>query len=256
MVFAAHFGRKPQEDHGKAGRRRAEKPAAERRPHWRRNKSLVSSTQLKGQMESQWGSLPGSHYWNTKGFFFFIYFTHRQGQSWKQLALRDSSVFFLTEWNKWVCLHSHSHTLGDTAAIVVWRWRLWWEHHIRDTETRISSDNTSTRQGMDGKKENIWKILFSVKEFLPSSLYLISPLWTDNDRKPKNSFQLWFSKSWAKPGYELHGCKHTVYWPLKDSRYLWRFRLNQHVARTSPDRGAFTSVGSSLLVQHWSARME
>lgn len=68
--------------------------------------SLVSSTRLKGQMESQWGSLSGSHYWNRN---FFFLFTYTQNQSWKQLALRESSVFLPNEWNKSVCLHSQSH---------------------------------------------------------------------------------------------------------------------------------------------------
>lgn len=53
----------------------------EHRLHWRRQKkirkkslvSLVSITRLKGQMESQWGSLSGSHYWNRKFFFLFTY---------------------------------------------------------------------------------------------------------------------------------------------------------------------------------------
>lgn len=91
-------------------KRRAKMHEAERRPHWRGQKSLVSlvsSTRLKGQMESQWGSLSGSHYWNRK---FFFLFTYTQSQSWKQLALRDSSVFLPNEWNKSVCLHSRSYT--------------------------------------------------------------------------------------------------------------------------------------------------
>ena len=56
---------------------KAQKHGAERRPYWRGKKSLVSlvsSTRLKGQMESQWGSLSGSHYWNRKVFFSF--YTH------------------------------------------------------------------------------------------------------------------------------------------------------------------------------------
>lgn len=90
---------------------KAQKHGAERRPYRRGKKSLVSlvsSTRLKGQMESQWGSLSGSHYWNRKGFFFL--FTHTQSQSWKQLALRDSSVFLPNEWNKSVCECIHTVT--------------------------------------------------------------------------------------------------------------------------------------------------
>lgn len=88
--------------------------------------SLVSSTRLKGQMESQWGSLSGSHYWNRKFFFFFL-FTYTQSQSWKQLALRDSSVFFFflpNQWNMSVCLHSRSrrHTSADVTPADRGRW--------------------------------------------------------------------------------------------------------------------------------------
>lgn len=108
------------------GEERAQKHGAERRPYWRGQKSLVSlvsSTRLKGQMESQWGSLSGSHYWNRK---FFFLFTYTQSQSWKQLALRDSSVFLPNEWNKSVCLHSRMPVvwlqMGYTAGVFLSRW--------------------------------------------------------------------------------------------------------------------------------------
>lgn len=88
---------------------------AEHRPHWRGKKkkrkkslvSLVSITRLKGQMESQWGSLSGSHYWNRKGFFFL----HTHMSLLEAARFRGLLRFFsFTEWFQCVCIHTLTHT--------------------------------------------------------------------------------------------------------------------------------------------------
>lgn len=72
--------------------------------------SLVSSTRLKGQMESQWGSLSGSHYWNRKFFFSFYIHTKSVLEAASFKGFLSFFSFQTSETCQCVCIHAAADT--------------------------------------------------------------------------------------------------------------------------------------------------